>query len=739
MMAPLAGRVERGIREDIGWLLAIVGVALAIRIYFPWPLVFTPTHVNLLETDAWYHLRVIENLVTHFPHRLQLDPYALTDPQFLKVPPLLDFLVAGAAWIAGWGRPSEALVKTVAVFVPPVLGGLTVVAVYAVARLASGSLGGLLAAALAAILPGHFLDRTLLGYVDHHALESWVSTGVLCLVALPLARARPVARSGVWLGVGLAVFRLTWTSAAMIVAVLVVWLVVHTALQSWRRGGIGDAARIVGIAALGALLSTLAFPSIEPFGAQLQIASLSMLAVVAAAAEAGRYGLHAGWWSPRRLLALAFAVAAGATAALVWAFPATVGTVLSELSRFHLSDSSTSVLEARPLFMYEGTWSLRTAWDYFRSGFILGLGAIVFLAVRWVRRGQPLDLLLIVWTAAMYAATIGVNRFGYYLVPAVAIVGGCACAALLDAGRRAGGWRRSVAVIAVAAGAFGLNLVPAIATTVRPAGISSEWFPAFDWLRRQSEEPFVDPGYYYARYDRSPIQSASSTVMLWWDYGYGLIAAGHRVPVAIPTGSGATAAAQFFTEVDEERAVAELASSRARYVFMDEYLPFAVNPKGALVGKFQAMPEWAGVPTGRYYGVFFGREGNRYRPVYLFFEDYYRTMTFRLGVLGGQAVVPASTSVVSWTVEDIPGQGPSRVVSQLETFPTYEDAALRLQQLGPDNHAIVGLDPRASAVPFESVRGLRRAYATPAPGAFRQGAVQVFERSVAPLPLPPAR
>ncbi len=41
-MMPAANRVARAVRADIGWLLLIVGVALAIRIYFPWPLTSSP-------------------------------------------------------------------------------------------------------------------------------------------------------------------------------------------------------------------------------------------------------------------------------------------------------------------------------------------------------------------------------------------------------------------------------------------------------------------------------------------------------------------------------------------------------------------------------------------------------------------------------------------------------------------------------------------------------------------------
>ena len=69
-MTRLWHRVKLRMGADLGLLLAIVAVALMLRVYLPWPLVFTTTHVNLLESDAWYHLRVIEHLAATFPHRL---------------------------------------------------------------------------------------------------------------------------------------------------------------------------------------------------------------------------------------------------------------------------------------------------------------------------------------------------------------------------------------------------------------------------------------------------------------------------------------------------------------------------------------------------------------------------------------------------------------------------------------------------------------------------------------------
>lgn len=719
----------REIRKDLGWLSLIVGVTLAIRIYFPWPIVFAPSHIVLLESDAWYHLRVIENLAAHFPHRLTFDPFALPQGQFVQAPPLLDFLVAGVAWIAGWGRASEHTVQVIAVFVPPVLGALTVMAVYAVAKLAAGRAAGLLAAAAAAILPGHFLDRTLLGFVDHHALESFISIAVLWLVARPLTRAHSTLLSGISLGAGLILFRLAWTSAAMFVMVLSLALALHAVLQSWRRADVGDIARVAGIAAAVALPFVPVFGHLEPFLANLHIASLLILGSIAGAVEIGRYGLRAGWWPARGAALPVIAVAVLGAVVFIVAAPNTAANAVWEFSRFKFSVLDTSVGEARPLFMYKGAWSWLSAWDYFRSGFYLGIAGTVFLAVRWWRNGTPLDLLLVVWTTAMFAATIGVNRFGYYLVPAAAIVGGIACAQLIDTAGRFGPWWRRGAVVAVAASVFGLNVVPAIATTTRSPGVSAAWFPAFDWLREKTDDPFGDPSYYYARYDSVNLRRPASSVLLWWDYGYTLIAAAHRVPTAIPTGAGGVEAAQFFTAVDEAKALDVLKALDARYVFVDEYLPFTADQNGELVGKFQAMAKWIGVPVDRYFDTFLLRQSDHYEPVYLFFEDYYRSMTFRLGVLGGQATgTPTSTAVVSWTMENVPEFGRSRVISSLEPFQNYDDAARRLRQLGPGNHAIVGRDPRVSGVPLGALTGLRRVFATPAPGLFGQGAAQVFER-----------
>jgi hypothetical protein len=62
----------------------------------PFPAVFRPGFVNDQETDAWFHVRVMEHLVPHFPFRLFVDPYgSIGDGQRVDTGPI---------FLTGWGR-----------------------------------------------------------------------------------------------------------------------------------------------------------------------------------------------------------------------------------------------------------------------------------------------------------------------------------------------------------------------------------------------------------------------------------------------------------------------------------------------------------------------------------------------------------------------------------------------------------------------------------------------------------
>ena len=123
--------------------------------------------------DAWYHLRETNYIVRNFPSPIPYDiwtgfPVGNFVGQFGT---LYDQLIALVALIIGLGAPSETLVAKTLLVAPAVFGTLAVIPVYFIGKRFSNRIGGLFAVFLLALLPGLFLQRTLVGAADHNAAE----------------------------------------------------------------------------------------------------------------------------------------------------------------------------------------------------------------------------------------------------------------------------------------------------------------------------------------------------------------------------------------------------------------------------------------------------------------------------------------------------------------------------------------------------------------------------------------
>ncbi|MBS1263606.1 MAG: Dolichyl-monophosphooligosaccharide--protein glycotransferase AglB [Methanonatronarchaeales archaeon] len=129
---------RRNCREEGAHLLALA-VAFAAALYIRGAPhvddVFRDGFVKFQGNDPWYHMRLVDVTVRHFPRRVFYDPFAnLPDGAHLAWAPLPDQLVAGAALVLGLGAPGQGLVDTVGAYFPAVLGAATVVPVYVLGR-----------------------------------------------------------------------------------------------------------------------------------------------------------------------------------------------------------------------------------------------------------------------------------------------------------------------------------------------------------------------------------------------------------------------------------------------------------------------------------------------------------------------------------------------------------------------------------------------------------------------------
>lgn len=699
-------------RLDFWFVAAILTIAAALRLWAPWDDVLGGSRVNFLETDAWYHVRLAENQVRNFPHRVTVDPYASPNGQYVAVAPLLDIIVSTVVVLTQGTSASTQYIERVAALVPAVMGVLAVAAVWVVGTIAFDRRAGLIAGLLAAVLPGHFLDRTLVGFVDHHALEVLLSFATMACLAFALRIPDPGSRiPAVAAGVFLGLYLLAWGSGAYFVAILAGWMLLVPFVGS--RDAVLTAARSSTVAAGVALVMVLALQDPGLFRYNTQIASLAGLLVLSALVTllADRIKMAVGSVAAVALIALGVAYVAA---------PELVRQVTIDLARFRPDPTRMAVLEARPLFLYTGNWEWLQPWTFFRSGFYVGAIAVIGLAVS-VWRSRRLDhLLIVVFTLVNYAATIGQNRFGYYLVPATAVVAGWLCARVLDWGGvpHAGNPRptvtqrvplqRELAIVLVAGLAVAPNLVPAALTTTRAGGMPGYWAATMEWFRTATPEPFDSPAYYQARYG-SANPRPSYTVMNWWDQGYWLIQAAHRVPVSNPTQGGAPASAAFLTSTDEASALEILKSERARYAIVDWELPFRDTGNGSLGGRFQNLADWAGIPTSRFYSLCYMRAGDTdaWTPSWIYHEAYYQTMAYRLMVLGGAASAPVNNT---WVVRkqqrfDTTGREFCEV-SDAKSYASAGEAKQAAALRGPEFVA-VGRTPWQPAFPTRAITGLR--------------------------------
>ncbi|MFB6126951.1 MAG: oligosaccharyl transferase, archaeosortase A system-associated [Halolamina sp.] len=183
-------------RYEIPALVTVVVVMFAIRMQ-SYSNFIRDGEVYFSGNDAWYHLREVRYTVRHWPSTAPFDPWTgFPNGNFVgQFGTLYDQLIATAALVVGFGSPSSTLVAKTLLVAPAVFGALTAIPTYLLGKRLGGKPAGLIGAAVLMLLPGTFLQRTLVGVADHNAAEPlFQAFGVVgVLVALAVAeREMPV-------------------------------------------------------------------------------------------------------------------------------------------------------------------------------------------------------------------------------------------------------------------------------------------------------------------------------------------------------------------------------------------------------------------------------------------------------------------------------------------------------------------------------------------------------------------
>ena len=748
-------------------LAALCGISLYIRIALPYDQIFVNDWVWFRETDAYYYMRNIENLVNNFPHFNSFDPYMLYPGGGGGLArPFFAWLVAGIIRLVILGTPTPHTMQAVAAYMPAILGTLTIIPVYFIGKELFNRWVGVIAAALVVILPGEFLHRSLLGFTDHHVAEVLFSTVCILFLIMAIKRAREreisfghllsrdwstITKPLVYTllaGVFLGIYLLTWTGGLLFVFIIFAYLVIQFIVDHLRHKS-SDYLCIVGTPFF--LIAFLMLLAVVGKGGVDTVYRVSLLAAIVlpivlsiiSRLMAGR-ALKLVYY-PLILLGLA-----GIGLAAFHAInPSLFQSMLGRFSIFTPGGARLTIMEVEPLLFPGGKFGLQTAWANFTTSFFISFISFAMLAYIIVKERSADKTLFLVWSMIMLIAVLGQRRFGYYYAINAALLTGYFSWKMLDiaglskllakskevvgavkkfkkrrkiTGEKAkpktfmqprGAWVRVIIVgIIVFLLVFfphprhnNLSYVKALASMQYI--MNEGWYSSLLWLKDNSPEPFGDPDFYYELYpprDEFEYPETAYGVMSWWDYGYFIMQIAHRIPNANPGQAGAVQAGRFFTTGNESSANEIADELGLKYVVIDYAMP---------ITKFYAMVDWAGGNLSKFYEGYYQptQDGGQWGVLY--YPAYYQSTVVRLYNFDGKAVTPTESVVISYE-ENVTNEGEKyKEITNGWPFPTYEEAEAYVGNQTSGNYRIVGTSPFSSPVPLEELNSYERVYPDP--------------------------
>jgi len=524
-------------------LLLLIGVgAFLLRVLAQWDSVFVQGHVLFKGVDPWYHMRLVDHMLTHGSPLFWDMRTLYPDGAAVGFQPLLSGMIAAIAWIAGLGHPTPHLVDTMGALLPPILGAITVIPVYFIGKELGGRPVGLLAALLVAVLPTEFLHRSALGFTDHHVLETLFSTCTILFILLSERHHRLwyAALAGAFLGL----YLLNWHGALFFVLILWGWFGVQFYYNHTRKL---DNLYLCKSALVMFGIGFLMFAPYIPHSLRPNMQVLSM--TVSLGLPVVLYALVRGL-NHRRILLISIAsvlfVALIYTAMRTpWLYSGFVSSLKAVFWGF-----GTTISEAAPI-------NLDIAVRVY--GLTIALSVIGWVVL--LRRRA--NWLVIIWSLVMFIAMIGQRRWGYYWAVNTSLLS----AYLVFEMAKAVKPKAQSVLVAILCMFILLPLVSGINGSIHAANqITPQWYNSCQWMRVNTPDPFPD----------GDSEKPEYGVLAWWDYGHWITRIAERVPLSNPAHQTTAEVWNFLVAQSDEEAASAIDGLNVRYVIIDDLL---IGPK----------------------------------------------------------------------------------------------------------------------------------------------------------------
>ncbi len=642
-------------------LFLIMLLSIYIRIIIPWDTTFKNGITVISTDDGVYHMRIIENLIANFPNKISYDPF--TNYPFgstLTWGYIFDFIIGTLAIIFGVNN-----LNIIGVIVPAIMGVIIVIPIYFIGKELLNKKAGLISAFIVTILPGAFLNRTTIGFVDHHAAEVLFTTFFMMFLIITINRAKYIPewsyainslkyimvtplKYAVLAGIFLGLYILTWTTGILFAGIVAIFIIIQIFINYATNK---SNSALVAITFIVYIISTLmVIPFVEMrngFGVVFYSPThiIVLVSVILVSVYLNYLSINAKKKNTDLFMFIGTTLLQfiGLIVISSIILPSFYSSTFGSLDVLFgvKSGGGLTIGEAQPT-------DLNTIYGMFGiNALFFFIAVLLLIFIYFLTENKEKILLVFVWSILMLILLFSQNRWAYYFAINIAILSGFLCGYVLD---YIGKWKDikniniwniiSLIFIIFIVGFYPIGNSPydvSIHTTVN--GVRNEgfyeWNEALTWMRNNTPDTGLN---YYGTYERPengetyPYPETAYGVMSWWDYGHIITYWGHRIPNANPfqSGIGGTsnhvAGASTFliaqTEDDANKVLNNLkpnGSLGTKYIISDAKMAYSFQP---------IFAEWDGTNIG-YFQQFRTSQGNQIIPS----SKYYNTMESKLYIL----------------------------------------------------------------------------------------------------------
>jgi len=629
---------------------------------------------------------------------------------------------------------------------------------------------GVISAALVVILPGELLNRSRLGFTDHHVAEVLFTTVCILFLIMAIKRAREreisfghllsrdwstITKPLVYTllaGVFLGIYLLSWQGGLLFIFIIFAYLVIQSIVDHLRHKSsdylciVGTPLFLIAFLMLLPILGRGGLDTIYRVAMPIAIVVPIVLSIIS------RFMAGREWkpvYYPLALLALG-----GIGLVVLYAInPSLFQSMLSQFSVFTPAGARLTILEVHPLT----SW---IAWYNFNTSFFFSFIAFAMLIYIAAKEKSADKTLFLIWSMIMLIAVFSQRRFGYYYAINVALFTGYFSWKMLDLAGLSKLLSKSKEVVGQVRKfkkKIKIREKAKPKTFMQPrgawisviiVGIVIFFFVFFPNIGLWREEPTriasiggqsLNIGYTRPLAEKNPIMDEGWYNSLLWlkdnspepfqddpDFYYEIYPPQDEFEYP-ETAYGVMSwwdYGYFIMQISHRipnSNPGQIGAVEAGQFFtaQDESsvneladrlgTKYVVIDYAMAAGKFYAMVDWAGGNLDDFYEVYYlpTEEGGQW--IQLYYPAYYNSIAVRLYNFDGKAVTSTQPIVMSYEEKEYRGEK-YKEITWGQYFPSYEDAQAYVASQTSGNYRIVGEDPFSSPVPLEKLNSYELVY-----------------------------